>query len=179
MTLAILLATAAAAAFAAGTSLQHRAASSELQPGTSAASLIGGLARQPSWWLGLGLSGVAFFLHAAALREGPLTLVQPVVVSAIVFAVFIRAGLDRRPPGRTEVTWALATFGGLALFIATLRQGAAQHPARSSNALVFFVVSVAVAMVAVSWASRVSSAARRGMHSTPLSSTRPPYQLCW
>lgn len=159
MTLAILLAAAAALAFAAGTSLQHRAASA----GTSAAGLVRGLVRQPSWVIGLGLSGVAFCLHAAALREGSLTLVQPIVVSAVVFAVFIRAGLDRRLPGGTEVAWALATFGGLALFIATLRPSAAQHAAGGSSALIFLAISLAAAVVAVLWSRRVSTAARRGL----------------
>lgn len=163
MTLAILLAAAAALAFAAGTSLQHRAASAGPQSGTSAAGLVRRLVRQPSWVIGLGFSGVAFCLHAAALREGSLTLVQPIVVSAIVFAVFIRAGLDRRPPGGTEVAWALATFGGLALFIATLRPGAAQHPAGRSSALIFLAISLAAVVVAVLWSRRVSTAARRGL----------------
>jgi hypothetical protein len=163
VTLAILLASAAAAAFAAGTALQHRAASSVPRPGTSAAGLVGGLVRRPSWLLGLGLSGVAFCLHAAALREGSLALVQPIVVSTIVFAVFIRAGLDRRLPGRPEVGWALVAFMGLALFIATLRTRAALHPADGRRALVFLVSSVTVAAVAVLCARRTSRPARRGL----------------
>ena len=47
---------------------------------------------------GLVLSGVTFALHVAALQEGPLTLVQPIVVTTVMFAVLVRAGLDRTSP---------------------------------------------------------------------------------
>lgn len=163
MIAAILLATAAAAVFAAGTSLQHRAASAVPQAGTSAAGLLVLLARQPSWLAGLGFSAAAFGLHAVALHQGALSLVQPIVVSAIVFAVFIRSALDRRRPRRKEVWWAIGTWAGLTLLITGLPAGAARHAADEDAAKIFFAVGVVTAAVAVVWAHKTKTAARRGL----------------
>jgi hypothetical protein len=67
--IAVLLACAAAAFFAAGTSLQHRAASTPPELDTATPGLLRRLAGRPSWLLGIGFSGAAFCLHAAALRQ--------------------------------------------------------------------------------------------------------------
>ena len=80
-----------------GSALQHRAASavSTRNPGQR---VIARLLRRRSWVFGLLLSAVAFGLHALALSRGELALVQPVIVSGIVFAVLFGAALDRHRP---------------------------------------------------------------------------------
>jgi len=161
--LAILLACAAAAVFAAGTSLQHRAVSGVPTEHGSATGLLVRLVLRPSWLLGLALSGVAFILHVAALRHGSLTLVQPVVVSTIVFAVFVRAGLDFRLPPRKEIAWAVFTWAGLSLFIGALETRAAQHAADNRAAAIFFASGAVATAVAIICARRTSLAARRGV----------------
>jgi hypothetical protein len=113
--------------------------------------------------LGIGLSGAAFGLHAAALRHGSLAIVQPVVVSAIVFAVFIRAALDRRLPARKELAWAACTWAGLALFIGALPSGTAQHAADDGTARVFFVGGIVITDMAVLLAQATTTPARRGL----------------
>lgn len=159
---AVLLACAAAAVFAAGSALQHRAASGVPREGSSVAGLVSRLLRRPSWLLGMALSAGAFALHIAALRHGSLTLVQPVVVSTIVFAVFVRAALERRLPPRKEIVWAITTWAGLSLFIAALEDHVPQHPARPHAAVVFAVSGVVLAVVAVACAERARIAALRG-----------------
>lgn len=161
--LAILLAGAAAAVFAAGTSLQHRAAHNVSRVAVSATGLLPRLLRRPSWLLGIALSGVAFVLHVAALRHGALTLVQPIVVSTIVFAVFVRAALDRRFPDRKEVTWALCTWAGLALFITSLEGRVPRHLADDRIEAFFVLAGVTVTVLAVVWAHRTHRAGRRGL----------------
>ena len=161
--LAILLAGAAAAVFAAGTSLQHRAAHHASRVAVSATGLLPRLLRRPSWLLGIALSGVAFILHVAALRHGALTLVQPIVVSTIVFAVFVRAALDRRLPDRKEVTWALCTWAGLALFIASLEGRFPRHRADDRIEAFFVLTGVTVTVLAVVWAHQTHRAGRRGL----------------
>ncbi len=59
-----------------------------------------------------------FALHAFALREGPLTLVQPLLVSSAVFALVLRQLLEHRWPRRNELAWAAALAVGLVLFLA-------------------------------------------------------------
>jgi hypothetical protein len=160
---AVLLACAAAIVFAVGTSLQHRAASTLPEWGPSAPGLLPRLARKPGWLLGMGLSGAAFGLHAAALRQGSLSIVQPVVVSAIVFAVFVQAALDRRLPARKELAWAIFSWAGLALFIAVLPSGTAQHAADGDAARIFFVGGIVITDMIVLCAQRTTNPERRGM----------------
>jgi uncharacterized membrane protein YidH (DUF202 family) len=158
----VLLAGSAAAAFGAGSSLQHRAASGVPRAHASVMNLVLKLLRRPSWLLGLALSGAAFALHVAALRQGSLTLIQPIVVSNIVFAVFVRAALDRRLPPPKEIYWAIATWAGLSLFIAALETRTALH-ATNPHAAEVLVVSGVVLTAAAAWcAHRTRSAARRG-----------------
>ena len=160
--LGVVLAGSAAAVFGAGSSLQHRAASGVPRADTSTTGLVRGLVRRPGWLLGILLSAAAFVLHVGALRHGSLTLIQAVVVSNIVFAVFVRAALDRRLPPRREIAWALGTWAGLSLFVAMLDTHVALRPAPPPAAEVFVLGAVLVAVVAVGWAHRTTTAARRG-----------------
>ena len=50
-------------------------------------ALLSYLMRQPLWLLGQFLAVCAFALHASALNAGPIAVVQPIVVSGIVWAV--------------------------------------------------------------------------------------------
>jgi membrane-associated PAP2 superfamily phosphatase len=161
--LAILLAWAAAAVYASGTSLQHRAASRVPHADVTAIGLLARLLRRPSWLLGIALSGIGFVLHVAALHRGSLTLVQPVVVSTVVFAVFVRAGLDRRLPPRKEVAWAICTWAGLFLFIGVLETRAAGHAANDRAAGLFSISGLAISVLAILWAKRTGNTARRGL----------------
>ncbi|HEY0237836.1 MAG TPA: hypothetical protein VGC37_04250, partial [Friedmanniella sp.] len=115
--IAAVLALGAAVVFGAATALQHRAASGVSRVDTVPGKLLVRLLQRPSWLAGLGLSGVAFVLHVAALHTGPLTLVQPIVVTTTVFAVFIRSALERSLPDRAEVLWAACTLVGLTIFV--------------------------------------------------------------
>jgi hypothetical protein len=158
----VLLACSAAAAFGAGSSLQHRAASGVPRANRSVTGLVLKLLRRPSWLLGLALSGAAFALHVAALRQGSLSLIQPIVVSNIVFAAFVRAALDRRLPPPKEIGWAIATWAGLSLFIAMLETRTAVHAADSRSADVLVVSGVVLTVAAVWCARRTHVTARRG-----------------
>ena len=61
------------------------------------------LLRRPGWMLGAALCATAFGLHASALARGDLTVVQPVILTGIIFAVFARAAIEGRRPGRREM----------------------------------------------------------------------------
>ena len=136
---AVLIALACAAVYGAGTALQHQAASEVSGADTGAGHLLLQLLRRPSWLVGLVLSGVAFLLHVAALSHGSLAVVQPIVVTTIVFAVFVRSALDRTLPDRQEVLWAVCTWVGLALFVGSVHSRTAHHVANDRTALLFFL----------------------------------------
>jgi len=159
----VLLACSAAAVFGAGSTLQHRAARRVRRANPSTTGLLRRLLRRPGWLLGIFLSGAAFVLHVAALRHGSLTLTQAIVVSNIVFAVLVRAALDRKLPPRAEIAWATSIWAGLSLFLATLETHIALRDTRSPVAAeVFVATAVLVAVVAVWCAQRSHRATRRG-----------------
>ncbi|MCL6091377.1 MAG: DMT family transporter [Actinobacteria bacterium] len=74
------------------------------------------------------LSG--FGLHALALRDGPLTLVQPLMVTEVVFALPLRHLLEGRRPRNFELVWAGVLCAGLTTFlvVATPAEGPARSP---------------------------------------------------
>ena len=162
MMLAIVLALAAAAVYGTATALQHHAASDEHRPDGSSRHLLVRLWRRPSWLLGLVLSVVAFAVHVAALHEGPLILVQPVVVTTVVFAVLVRSGLDRTPPIPAEILWCVCTWVGLAMFVAAVGPDRPHPVADDQTSLPFLAVGATLAALAAIAASRTASRARRG-----------------
>ncbi len=150
-----------AATFAVGSALQHRAASA-VSTEESGQRVIARLLRRRSWVFGLVLSAVAFGLHALALSRGELALVQPVIVSGIVFAVLFRAALDRHLPSRPVVGWLILTWAGLALFVVVRSSRSA--PAQGvSHEIAFVVVGVAVAGLITVAAGKVKADRNAGL----------------
>lgn len=122
--LAYVAAVAAAALFAAATALQHRAASREarIAGGAKAAGkAFGGLVTRPLWLLGLVADAAGFGLHAYALTAGQLAIVQPLLVTSLLFALPIGAWLDKRRVTRVELMWATVSVASLGAFLALAR----------------------------------------------------------
>jgi len=115
--LATALALVSAITFAISTSVQHKAAEGAPESAKGALGLVGHLLRRPAWLVGQVLAVVGFGLHALALHYGPIALVQPIVISGIVFAVPVRAAISRRLPSRREVEAVGVTALGLAVFL--------------------------------------------------------------
>lgn len=161
--LALLAAFGSAATFGLSTSLQHRVVGSPDSAGESGALLLARLLRRPSWVFGIALSVVAFALHAVAITVGSLSLVQPVIVSGIVFAVLIRSALDRRLPSGREALWSVVTWGGLALFIAFARVTRAHALPDDRVALGIAVAALVAAAGAVRCANTARTAEHRGL----------------
>lgn len=161
MILAVVAAFAAAFAFALGSALQQRVAGGTTPDEESHGSFFVRIARRPSWLVGLVLSAVAFALHAFALSRGDLSLVQPIIVSGIVFAVIIRAALEHHfPPVRTLV-WLVITWGGLALFLAVRPSTTDEAPKYGLGAVVVGV-GVVLALAGMALASRTRTPQLRG-----------------
>jgi hypothetical protein len=159
--LAVTLALLSAATFAISTSVQHQAAEKAPESAEGLLGLLGYLVRQPPWLLGQFLATCAFALHASALHSGPIAVVQPIVVSGIVWAVPARAALSRRMPSRAELQAVLVTATGLAVFLV------ASDPTRGTDAglgpgtLTLAAIGVVVAAAANFAASRVRNDPRR------------------
>ena len=123
MTPAIGLAVLAALLFGAGTALQGHAAAggrpAPHPPGRTGNVLhLGSLARvavRPLWLAGTVLDWLGALTHIAALHFGPLALVQPLTLTAIVCAVPAEAVLANRRPSRRQMAAAVQTALGLVL----------------------------------------------------------------
>jgi len=127
----LLLTLAAAACYGASSVLQQREAHRAPARMTMSLGLIWHLLKRPMWLLGNLAGFVAFALQFLALRHGSLALVQPLLVTGLVFALAGSAALDHRRPSRSEFMWMVLTMAGLALFIAVAQPGPGL--ARGSN----------------------------------------------
>jgi hypothetical protein len=114
---ALTVALCSAVGFAFSTSLQHHAAAAAPETANGAGKLLGHLLRRPVWVAAQAVGLVSFALHAVALRLGALAVVQPVVVSGIVFAVPVRAALNRTRPSASELGAVALTGLGLSVFL--------------------------------------------------------------
>jgi drug/metabolite transporter (DMT)-like permease len=70
-----------------------------------------------SWLAAIALQGTGFLLHALALRFGQLTVVQPLLVCAVLFALPLNRLLRRERITPREVCWAAVLVVGLAGFL--------------------------------------------------------------
>ncbi|MFE6286795.1 DMT family transporter [Streptomyces sp. NPDC057877] len=112
---------AAGGCFAVAGVLQQWAAAS--RPDTEALSLrlLRHLARDRLWLCGIALAVLAYGFQSLALAFGPLSLVQPLIVAELVFAVPLSARLYRMRLGRREWFGTLAVAVGLGLALASAR----------------------------------------------------------
>lgn len=116
--------TAVAAALGASTcgatasTLQHRTAVSVAgrAPATVTTSVLATISHRP-WLFAVVLQGVGFSLHALALRFGQLSVVQPLLVCAVLFALPLNRVLRRERITLRELAWAAVLVAGLAGFL--------------------------------------------------------------
>jgi drug/metabolite transporter (DMT)-like permease len=116
VTAAIVAALSAAALFAVATAFQHRSAGLVTVAGRRG-GFVSRTLRHPLWIVGSVANLAGLSLHALALRDGPLTLVQPLLVIGVIFTLPLRQVLEHRRPRRAEIGWAAALTLGLALFL--------------------------------------------------------------
>lgn len=117
MVIAVIAALAAGCTFAVGAVLQQSAAR-EAPPDVSLSiRLLWDLAHRPRWLLGIASDVGSFALQALALAFGPIALVQPLLVTGVLFAVPIAVQLRGMRLHAQEWTGTLAVAGGLALFL--------------------------------------------------------------
>jgi hypothetical protein len=152
---AIGVALASAGCYAVAAVLQQREATRHEEDITAGGfELFGRLVRRPRWWLAVTATATGALLHVVALWFGPLTLVQPVGVSALVLALPLGAWLAGRTVSRAEWTAAGAVALGL-LGVLSLAPHHARPPVVSDVALGGAVAGCAVvvtlAVVVSSW----------------------------
>lgn len=79
--------------------------------------LLLSLLRQPRWLAGVALALGSFGIQGVALAFGPLTLVQPLAATDVLFAMPFIARRNRRPLTRRDAAGALTVTVGIAVFL--------------------------------------------------------------
>lgn len=153
-----MLALIAAVIFAFGTVLQQRVAMVDLHG--SAAAILPRLAAHPVWLAGIGAYLVGYMIQCAALGQGKLIEVQPMLATSIVFALPFGVWLSHQRITRRDVAGAIAVTAGLGLFLVLSDPGGGRDEASPSQWLVAGGALVAVALT-LAWLARHRTGAIR------------------
>jgi hypothetical protein len=125
--LVIALSLMAALAFALASYLKHRSAEA-IPVGRGGPSDVTHLARSslrdPAWIAGIAVDTVGVALQVVALHFGAISVVQPVLVTSVVFALLLRHRLYRAVP-RRDFAWAGVATLALSAFL--LIAGTVRH----------------------------------------------------
>ena len=139
----------AGVSYAVGGVLQQRAASTRPEGEALSFRLIVHLARDRRWLLGIGLAFFSTVLEALALVFGPLVLVQPLVVSELLFALPISVRWRSMRMSGREWFGAVAVAVGLAVGIASASPGAGRPSAPIDQWVLALLVAGGLGFLAV------------------------------
>ena len=149
-------ATVSAITYATAGVLQHRAAR-QAAPGRGLQlGLMARLLARPLWLAGIALDVVGLALHAVALSSGSLVIVQPLLVSGLLFALPASAVLEHRRHSRAEWGWAAVLVAALAAFLVASSPTAGHVPSDSDRLAAFTLCGSAACALVVVVASRSS-----------------------
>ncbi|MBB5866920.1 drug/metabolite transporter (DMT)-like permease [Allocatelliglobosispora scoriae] len=117
----------------------------------------------PSWWAATLLNLAAAALHVAALRFGPLTLVQPLGMLTLVLAMPLGAAVARRRVTGAQWRGAGAAIAGLAGLVVLTSSSAALRPLTVGEAITATAVTGLVIAGLVVLAIRSANPATRSL----------------
>lgn len=149
LTLSATAASASALTYATAGVLQHRAAR-QAPAGTGLQlGLMASLLRRPLWLAGIAADAIALALHAVALSGGQLAVVQPLLVSGLLFALPASALIEHRRPSLAEWAWAAVLIAALAAFLLSANPTAGRNLSDTDILAVVTVCGVAATIPAL------------------------------
>lgn len=143
--IALITALLGACGIATGTVLQQRAGQ-EVEEPDSTRALLARVLRHRRWWTGQAVIGIGWCSYAFALHIGPVALVQPVLVTGLVFGTVASARLARRRLDRRLLVASAVCVLGLTTFLLVARPQAPAVPPAPAFAPLFAVAVVAGAL---------------------------------
>ena len=153
--LTVLLALLAAVFLAIGIVVRQRATMDvPAEHGVSAVMFVT-LLRRRLWWAGTAAAVAGYVFQALALAKGSLLLVQPVLVSALLFALPLSARLAHRRVTNGEWAWALLLTMALAAFVTLARTEPGDYDASLPLSVLVAVICTAAVIACVTVATRV------------------------
>jgi drug/metabolite transporter (DMT)-like permease len=152
MTITVVLALAAAFANAVHLMTQH-AASTDIPEHHKGLALVAYLFRLRLWLLGWVAAAAGFAFQALALHNGALSIVQPLLVTELVFALILRRFWVHQEIAGAAWASALVVTGGLVVFLSVANPSGG-HPVPNrgewASALLTFG-GIIVALTALAW----------------------------
>jgi drug/metabolite transporter (DMT)-like permease len=128
--IAVLAALGCAACFAAASVAQQRATTTVPESRNLSLRLLVDLLHRPRWVAGIAASAAGLALQGVALHYGGLILVQPLILTELLFALPVAVRLRHQRMHAREWFATTAVAGGLALFlVVSSPRGGSPHPA--------------------------------------------------
>jgi drug/metabolite transporter (DMT)-like permease len=155
----IVLALTSALLFALGSVLQQKAGFGPPSAGASSGLLLR-LARRPAWVAGIASDSLGFVAQAAALGIGRLAVVQPLLITSVVFALPLGTRLSGQRVGRGDVAAAGLVVVALGGFLTIARPSGGRSEAPLTDWLVVATICLAIC-TPMALLGRRGSASRR------------------
>lgn len=148
----VILGLGAALAFALSSSLKHVSAghhpdAQSMHPG-KLARFVQAMLSHPLWLGAIVCDVVGLGLQITALHLGALVVVQPLLVSGLLFALLLRRFHDRHHIGRHQVVWAVVLSAALAGFVTLATTGQHSHHSEHADKLPALIVGVCGFLIA-------------------------------
>ncbi|MCW2564848.1 MAG: hypothetical protein JWQ31_3408 [Mycobacterium sp.] len=154
--LTVLLALLAAVFLAIGIVVRQRATMDVPQEHGVSSVMFLTLLRRPLWWGGTAAAVAGFVFQALALAKGSLLLVQPILVSGLLFALPLSARLAHRRVTRAEWAWATVLTAALAVFVLLAKTRPGDYEASLPLSALVAVICTAAVCACVVVATRTT-----------------------
>ncbi len=156
--MAVLLALGAALLYGTGSVLQQRAAAARPDSDALRLRLVTRLLRDGQWRLGIALDLAAFGFEAAALHEGSVVVVGPLLTTGLLFALWMSTRGARDRALRREWPTAMVLVAGLAIFELVGHPGNGSADSSGTGWVVVLVLaSIGIAVLVAAAGHAVSS----------------------
>lgn len=121
------------------------------------------LLSRPAWLVGILADVGGFACQFLALAHGSLVLVQPLLVSGLLFALPVSAALSHQRPSGRELMAAGAVVGGLALFLVVASPGPGRADAPALTWALSALATAGVAGLIIAMAATREDRSRRAV----------------
>ncbi|HME48985.1 MAG TPA: DMT family transporter [Mycobacterium sp.] len=158
--LVVLLALLAAVCSAIGIVIRQRATMEVPADRGVSTAMLATLVRKRLWWAGTAAAVIGYACQALALTHGSLLLVQPLLVSSLLFALPISAWLADRRVTAGEWTWALVLTVALAVFVLVAQPRPGHYRSQPATWIAVTIIVVPLVLVCVTVAARTSGRQR-------------------
>ena len=129
-------------------------------PAGQSEELVTTLVREPSWWAGILATVGGYVFQVLALAHGSLLLVQPLLVSSLLFALPLSAHVRRQRVSWAEWGWAALLTGALAVFVLVGQPGEGHNRPPIPAWTFALLITVPLVIVCIAAARRAVGRAR-------------------